>query len=66
MNALFKIVALIGFLLTAAAPVLTFLGPVDPDLNRMLMVVGMILWFAGATPWLGRRALRQSDTEVEI
>lgn len=66
MNPVFKIIALIGLLLTATAPILTFLGAIDIALDKTLLVVGMILWFVGATPWLGRKELRQADTEVEI
>lgn len=66
MNNIFKIVALIGLLLTIAAPVLAVTGSIDLDRTKSLMFVGMIVWFLGATPWLAFNKLRPSDKEVDI
>ena len=48
MKPIFKIVAIIGLLLTAGAPTLTYLGTIDVALDKKLLFVGMILWFASA------------------
>jgi hypothetical protein len=63
---IFKIIALVGLFLTALGPILAFAGPMEVSTNKGLMIFGMILWFAGATPWIGGKALRPADTEVEI
>lgn len=66
MKILFKIVAIIGLLLTIAAPVLAVTGSIDLERNKTLMFIGMIVWFLGATPWLAFNKLKPSDKEVEI
>jgi len=58
--------ALIGLILSIASPILTFLDIISASLNRPLLVIGMLAWFAGAIPWLGREPLKVADTEVEI
>lgn len=63
---IFKAIALGGLLLTAAGPILTFTGAVDIETNKKLMLIGMIVWFLGATPWLGSNKLQPADTQVEI
>ena len=45
---IFKAIAVIGLLLTAGAPTLTFLGAIDVTLDKKLLAAGMILWFAAA------------------
>ena len=54
----FKIIGLLGLATTAMGPILTFAGTIDVPTNKTVMLVGMIVWFIGGTPWLGRRALR--------
>ena len=66
MNHLFKIIAIIGLLLTIAAPILAVTGTIDLDRTKTLMFIGMIVWFLGATPWLAFNKLKPSDKEVEI
>ncbi|MBB5353242.1 hypothetical protein HNR46_003497 [Haloferula luteola] len=61
-----KALALGGLLLTAAGPLLMYSGAIDIDTNKTLMLIGMILWFLGATPWLGSNRLQPTDKEVEI
>ncbi len=62
----FKIIALLGLVATAAGPVLTFTGGIDVPTNKIVMLAGMVVWFIGATPWLGGRNLQPADKEVEI
>lgn len=66
MSKIFIILAIIGLVLSAVSPLLTFLGLISVGLNKALMFAGMLIWFAGATPWLGGKKLRQADVEVEI
>lgn len=62
----FKTIAILGLTATALGPVLVFTGTIDMETNRKLMLAGMIVWFLGATPWLGSSKLQPADTEVEI
>jgi len=48
MKPILKIVAGMGLLLTAGAPTLTYLGTIDVALDKKLLIVGMLLWFASA------------------
>ena len=66
MNKLYKVIALIGLSLTLLPPILAAMGMIDLDLTNTLMLVGMILWFLGATPWLALSKLKPIDLEVEI
>ena len=66
MNSLFKAIAWIGLVLTAIGPVFVFTGTIDVELNKKIMAAGMIIWFIGAIPWLGKKEIEPADTQVEI
>lgn len=67
MNKFFKPVALIGLALTILPPLLLFVGVLSSlPLTKTLMLVGMIVWYVAATPWLAFQSLKPSDREVEI
>lgn len=61
-----KITALLGLAITVITPILTALGTIDLDRTKSIMLIGMIVWFLGATPWLAFRKLKPTDSEVEI
>lgn len=62
----FKIIGLLGLATTAIGPILTFTNTIDVSTNKTVMLVGMIVWFIGGTPWLGSQKLQPTDKEVEI
>lgn len=62
----FKALAWLGLATTALGPILVFTGAIDVPTNKTIMLAGMIVWFLGATPWLGSNKLQPSDKEVEI
>lgn len=66
MDKLAKIFALLGLALTVLAPILAAFGTIDLSQTKTAMFIGMLVWFIGATPWLGFKKLKPSDTEVEI
>ncbi len=66
MKMLFIILALLGLGLTIVPPAIHLFGELELLLTFKLMFVGMVLWYVGATPWLGRKDLKPSDTEVQI
>ena len=64
---LIKLVALLGLLLTLVPPVLLFTGAIGSlDTVKAVMLIGMIVWYLAATPWLGFQKLDPADLEVEI
>lgn len=66
MNPVFKAIAWIGLVLTAVGPILFYTGTIDVDLNKKIMIAGMVIWFIGAIPWLGKKEIEPADTQVEI
>ena len=53
MNKISKPLAILGLILTILPPLLLFLGTgISLTATKNTMFAGMILWFAGATPWL--------------
>ena len=66
MKKLFIILALLGLALTIIPPAIHLFGDLSLDVTFKLMIGGMVLWYAGATPWLGKKDLRPSDSEVQI
>lgn len=63
MKALYKPVALGGLLLTLIAPILLLIGTTDIPLMKTLMAIGMVLWYLGATPWLGLSAHKSEPAD---
>ncbi|BCX47626.1 hypothetical protein HAHE_15340 [Haloferula helveola] len=66
MRKILPIIALVGLALTILPPLVHLLGSLPLKMTFILMTVGMVVWFGAATPWLGRKDLRPSDTEVQI
>ncbi|MCH7226109.1 hypothetical protein [Haloferula sp. A504] len=66
MKKLLPFIALAGLVLTIAPPLIHLFGDLPVKTTFHLMTAGMVLWFAAATPWLGRRKLEPTDTEVQI
>ena len=66
MKAVTRIIAWTGLATTALGPILTFTGAIGVETNKIVMIAGMIVWFVGATPWLGAKKIQPADTQVEI
>ena len=66
MKILYKVLAIIGLLLTLLPPILATMGMIDLELTNTIMLVGMVVWLVGATPWLAFSKLKPIDTQVEI
>jgi hypothetical protein len=54
MKLLLKLGSLIGLLLTMIPPILVFLGEIDLDTTKLLMTIGMIVWFSTAPFWINK------------
>ncbi len=61
MNLLWRVLAGLGFGLTAIPPILLAAGAIGIPLNSALMLAGMVLWFAGATPLFSRPGTGPAD-----
>jgi len=53
MKKLLMAASLIGLGLTLIPSFLVFSGSLTPDSNKVLMLLGTILWFVAASRWLG-------------
>ncbi|HLF35838.1 MAG TPA: hypothetical protein VI583_16460 [Cyclobacteriaceae bacterium] len=50
-----KIISFAGLGLTIFPSILVLMGKMDLEMNKNLMVSGMILWFVGAYFWIYRK-----------
>lgn len=66
MKKLFPIIAILGLALTILPSVIHLFGDLSVKTTFQLMAVGMVLWYAGATPWLGQAEPTPADKEVQI
>ncbi|HHJ11491.1 MAG TPA: hypothetical protein ENK25_11480 [Bacteroidetes bacterium] len=51
----FRITAIAGLLLTLIPPILRYMETMTEDVMTSWVLVGTVIWFIGATPWLGRK-----------
>ena len=54
MNYLLKIISFTGLGLTIIPSLLVLAGQIDIDLNKNLMIVGTVLWFATVPFWINK------------
>ena len=66
MKKLLPALSMVGLGLTIVPPAIHLFAELALKTTFNLMTAGMIVWYLAATPWLGRRDLRPSDTEVQI
>lgn len=56
MNSLLKIVSLVGLLATIIPSFLVLFGVITLDNNKVLMILGTLLWFISAPFWMNKKA----------
>jgi hypothetical protein len=54
MKNLLKLTSLIGLVLTIVPPVFFFLGKTDMGQMKLLMGIGMAIWFVSAPFWVNK------------
>ncbi len=54
MNYLLKIISFLGLGLTIIPSILVLTGKMDIDLNKNLMILGAVLWFATVPFWINK------------
>jgi hypothetical protein len=55
MKYFYIILAVIGLTLTLVPSLLLFFGVMEPGQMKNYMLIGTLLWFSGAIPWLGKK-----------
>ncbi len=56
MRPLLKIISILGLLLTLLPSFFVFMNLIDFELNKTLMLIGSILWFASFPFWIDKPA----------
>lgn len=55
MSVILQSISIAGLALTIVPAILTFSGIITMETNKLLMLAGMILWFASAPFWMQRK-----------
>jgi hypothetical protein len=58
MKYFFVILSFIGLALTLVPSILFYMDMLDPAQMKTYMLIGTLLWFSGAIPWLGRKKIQ--------
>ncbi len=56
MKIIYKILAVSGLLLTVVPAFMHYAGTMTEESMKAWVLGGMIVWFVGAAPWLGRKS----------
>jgi len=54
MKKIMETISYLSLVLIVAAPSLFYAGAIDLEMNKMLMLLATIVWFASALCWMGR------------
>lgn len=55
MRYFYQLLAIAGLVMVLVPSLLHFMGRMDMVQMKTYMLLGTMLWFAGAIPWLGRK-----------
>ena len=55
MRILYQLLSLAGLVLVILPSILLYSGTITPEQMKSYMLLGTVLWFAGAIPWLGKK-----------
>ena len=55
MNTMVKVVSYMALAMLVVAPVLFYVQRVTLEMNKLLMLIATVIWFASALCWIGRR-----------
>ena len=55
MKYFYIILAVVGLTLTLVPSLLLFFDVMEPGQMKNYMLIGTLLWFSGAIPWLGKK-----------
>lgn len=54
MKKIMEIISYLSLVLIVLAPILFYSSKIDLDMNKLLMTIATITWFASALCWIGR------------
>lgn len=52
MNTALKYISYLGLAITVASPLLVWAGSISIETNKILLIVGMFVWFGTAIFWI--------------
>ena len=55
MKYIYPIIGIAGLLLLIVPAIMHFTGSMEAEQMKNLMLVGTLVWFAAAIPWLGKK-----------
>jgi len=55
MKYFYIILAVLGLILTLVPSLLLFFDAMEPGQMKNYILIGTLLWFSGAIPWLGKK-----------
>ena len=55
MKYFYIILAVVGLTMTLVPSLLLFFDAMEPEQMKNYMLIGTLLWFSGAIPWLGKK-----------
>jgi len=58
MKYFYILLAIAGLSLTLVPSLLLFFGNMEAEQMKTYMLIGTLLWFSGAIPWLGKKKVQ--------
>ena len=55
MKIIYRILAIIGLILLLVPALMYYFDSIGTEQMKSWMLLGTVIWFAGAIPWLGRK-----------
>lgn len=55
MRSILKIISLVALFITIVPSVLVFTGTISLENNKLLMILGTLLWFVSAPFWMNKK-----------
>jgi len=55
MKYIYPVIGAAGLILLLVPSIMRFTGAMEPAQMKNLMLIGTVVWFAGAIPWLGKK-----------
>ena len=58
MKYFYIILAVVGLTMTLVPSLLLFFDAMEPEQMKNYILIGTLLWFSGAIPWLGKKKVQ--------
>lgn len=60
-RSIYRLLALCGLGMTIIPSILLFNGAISSSTNKLIMLIGMIVWFVAAPGWIGSNDEKAQD-----